>query len=54
MSRDDITKVLDLILIKSTFFQICKEAVLLELIKDLPNGFDVALALIFDINQNFV
>lgn len=51
-SQDDVTKKLDLLLIKSTLFQSCKEAVLLELIEDPPNDFDMALAWIFGINQN--
>lgn len=54
LSQDDVTEESYLILMKSTLFQICKKAMLSELIEDPPNGFDVALAWIFGINQNVV
>lgn len=52
--KDNISKELNLILIKSTFYYISKELEFLKLVKNQTYGFYMWLAWLLDINQNII
>lgn len=54
LNQNNVAQELNFIVNKLTLFQIYKEDILLKLIKNLPKNSDMAITLIFGINQSIV